>query len=105
MKTMKLLYSGDISDLKKELTHILRHGRWKMLKHGYWQCKVIGGAIVNFYPTIGSISVQGKEELRHELYRELQDYAIGNAYNEMSSNWVVPKKHCFHERIKADALP
>ena len=86
---MELFYSGEITELKSELSTILYHGRWKKLKRDYWQCRIVGGPILNFYPTTGRILVQGKEKDRGALMQELVDHAVEDEFHQMASNWII----------------
>ena len=95
---MQLHYSGEVEELQEELERILHHGRWRKLKNSNWQCRIIGGPILNFYPSTGRIYVQGKEEKRHILMQHLVDHAAEDVFENVTSNWIISNDTPYNKR-------
>ena len=62
------------------------------MKSTHWQCRIVGGPVVNFYPTTGRINVQGKEKKRQELMRDLLGYVLQDKLDNPTSYWITSER-------------
>jgi hypothetical protein len=68
-------FSGTIEQLKLAISSMGFVGTWQAMPRGYWRFLCQSGAILNWWPTTGTLNVQGPAESANAFERAL-DSAI-----------------------------
>ena len=70
-------FKGDFEDLHKLVVQTGTPGFWRELPNGQIQFRSVCGAVLNWWPTTGTITVQGKPVAVDELKFALAALVIG----------------------------
>lgn len=70
-------FKGDFEDLHKLVAQTGTAGFWRELPNGHIQFRSVRGAVLNWWPTTGTITVQGKPVAVDELKFALAALVIG----------------------------
>jgi len=105
---MALIHQGTADQLKELVKSTSIDGIWDQKNHGQQQFKSSDGAILNWWPTKGTISFQGKEAAKTRLEQQLTQL-INN--EETTSIQALPKKKVFvvyghdqHSKTQLEAM-
>lgn len=75
-KRNSIRFTGDLEQLKAFTTKLCRNCLWSGA-HNHFQCRFPNGAVLNWWETTGTLSVQGPggpaAELEERLYKLIQD--------------------------------
>ena len=59
---MPLKYKGSVTDLHNILRKLRVVGKFRKRTNDFWQYYAFSGAVLNFWPRKGTISIQGPED-------------------------------------------
>jgi hypothetical protein len=79
---VNIRFRGSAEQLNELLAGVI-DGCWDKHNHGkHWQCKRADGAVLNWWPSTGTILCQGPISARIKLEMEIRDAFIGDAATE-----------------------
>ena len=92
-------FQGDLQELKNHVAELGRHGEWTG-SGDKWVFRCEDGAILNWWPSTGTLQCQGPSDARTKLQEEMSGSLSGDA-----SNSEVSPSNPNPDTIPADACP
>lgn len=91
-----LRYRGSLKGLQNKLAAAVHGGEWSLHNHGsHWQCRRPDRAILNWWPTTGTILCQGPDAARDRMIAELQvifaPHPESSQYADENAWWDAPR--------------
>ena len=86
---VKFKYAGSAKGLHKELIDSGALGRVKINSNKLWQYLTFAGGTLNFYPSTGTILIQGTEVNRLDLIDHIYKHAKSSMKTNKQNLWFV----------------
>lgn len=100
-------FKGTFDNLKQFVASAELSGEWREIEHGY-QFRAEDGAILNWYPTKGSLTYGGPPEARNAIAKRLSQKAVSAVPAEVASAREGERPRVFvvhgHDQVACEQL-
>ncbi len=89
---MLFKFKGSVTDLHLILKELQIVGKFRKRTNDYWQYYAFSGAVLNFWPRKGTITIQGPEEEKAEMECLIVNYAEDDNFANKDAKWYLKDK-------------